>query len=238
MASAQPTEGGLTGTERLISPWPARISQAIATIAPQFREDPCVTYLLNNLPDDQRIPYLDTFFRFLITAAVANGSTIYEAADWTSATVVVPPGKDVANPVHLVPSGGLGVFAKMGVSGTVKMLYEFPRQLGQCKGPALGKRPFYYVFLVATVPESRGQGLASKTLQQVLHVAQKEQTPAYLEASTEASRRVYAKLGFKQVGTVVLGKGKCDAKGLPKKNGPGITIWPMVWEPLDAVQSQ
>ncbi|OAA63129.1 Acyl-CoA N-acyltransferase [Cordyceps fumosorosea ARSEF 2679] len=230
MASTHLTEGALQGR--------ARTSQAVATLAPQFGEDPCFTYILNKLSDDERLSYLDTVFQFLVTAAVANHGTIYETADWQSAAVVLPPGKDVANPVHFVPSGGLPVFAKLGVSGTVKMLYEFPRYVGAVKEAALGKRRFYYVFLVATVPEGRGQGLASRVLRQVLDVAQKEQVPAWIEASTEASRRVYATVGFKELGTVVLGKGKCDAMGLQMKGGPGITVWPMIWEPLDTIQPE
>ncbi|KAM3478262.1 hypothetical protein MY5147_002300 [Beauveria neobassiana] len=172
----------------------------------------------------------------MISAATANKGTIYEAADWKSATVIVPPGKDVTNPMTLISSGGLGVFANLGISATIKSLYEFPREIGPHKSRVLGKRPFYYVFIVATVPEGRGRGLASTIIKQVLAIAQREQRPAWLEASTEGSKHVYAKLGFKEVGTVVLGKGKCDAKGLPMKGGPGIRLWPMVWEPLKESQ--
>ncbi|KAM3516094.1 hypothetical protein MY11210_000376 [Beauveria gryllotalpidicola] len=227
MASTQVTEGSA-----------ARISQAVATIAPQFIDDPVLVYITNNYSKDQRLPLLNTVFEFMISAAVANKGTIYEAADWKSATVIVPPGKDVANPMTLISSGGLGVFANLGISGTIRSLYEFPRQIGPHKTRVLGKRPFYYVFIVATVPEGRGRGLASKIIKQVLAIAQKEQKPAWLEASTESSKRVYAKLGFKEVGTVVLGKGKCDAKGLPMKGGPGVRLWPMVWEPLEESQHE
>ncbi|KAJ6782372.1 hypothetical protein PWT90_06462 [Aphanocladium album] len=183
------------------------------------------------MSDEKRVSYLETFFRILIKAAVLNGGTIYEAAQWRSAVVVVPPGRDVANPVHFLPAGGLSIFARIGIQGTFKMLFEFPRAVGRYKNPALGKSDCYYIFIVATIPEGRGQGLASKILREVLQVAQKEQKPAWLEATSETSKRVYAKLGFQELGSVTLGKGKSTADGQSKTEGPGIKIWPMIWHP-------
>lgn len=43
--------------------------------------------------------------------------------------------------------------------------------------------------------------------------------------------RLYAKLGFKTVHTVVVGKGEAGPDGRRKKGGEGVKIWAMIYEP-------
>jgi GNAT superfamily N-acetyltransferase len=56
--------------------------------------------------------------------------------------------------------------------------------------------PHWYLVAVGIVPEEVGRGRGSALLRPVLQRCDDERTPAYLEASTEANARLYARLGF------------------------------------------
>ena len=60
---------------------------------------------------------------------------------------------------------------------------------------------------------------ASKLIQDSQAIAQREQLPIWLEATTEHSAKIYSKLGFETIEEIVLGKGKAGANGLAKKDG-------------------
>jgi ribosomal protein S18 acetylase RimI-like enzyme len=60
--------------------------------------------------------------------------------------------------------------------------------------------PHLYLHLIAVVPEHRGAGAGGAMLQERLAAADTEQTPAYLEASTADSARLYKRCGFEEIG--------------------------------------
>lgn len=91
------------------------------------------------------------------------------------------------------------------------------------------EKRFFYIFFVATRSDSRGRGLCSALIRHCQRVAEAENYPLWLEATTAHSRDVYAKEGFKVAEQVVLGEGQVDADGKTKKNGEGVTVWGMVW---------
>lgn len=187
--------------------------------------------MLNNLADKERLDFLYKFFHVLVSACVLNSGTIYEANSWTSVTAMLPPGKNVANPLTFLPAGGWSVLRTLGVSGCHKLLFEFPRPVEKLKKLNMGDERYFYVFIVATLEDGRGKGLASKVVSQILHLAQQEGKNVWLEATTEQSRAVYQKLGFRVVGDIILGQGRAASDGSYQEGGPGVTIWPMVWKP-------
>lgn len=77
--------------------------------------------------------------------------------------------------------------------------------------------PHWYLLAVGVVPEEVGRGRGSALLQPVLRRCDEERTPAYLEASTEANARLYARLGFE-------GRGEIEVL-------PGVRSRPMWREP-------
>ncbi|MFE3444039.1 GNAT family N-acetyltransferase [Nocardia sp. NPDC059180] len=79
--------------------------------------------------------------------------------------------------------------------------------------------PHEYLQVIVTVPEHRSKGAGAAILADRLKVYTDEQVPAFLEASTERSSRLYARHGFE-------GTGKTHA--LPE-NGP--TLRPMWFRP-------
>lgn len=89
----------------------------------------------------------------------------------------------------------------------------------------------WYVFIMATAVDRRREGLATELLAHMQDRARADGRPMWLEATTELSRDLYLKHGFKVVGEVVLGKGRVGPDGVPKDGGEGVKIWAMCWRP-------
>ncbi|MBF6496497.1 GNAT family N-acetyltransferase [Nocardia cyriacigeorgica] len=79
--------------------------------------------------------------------------------------------------------------------------------------------PHQYLQVIVTVPEHRGKGAGAAILGDRLKVYTEQQVPAFLEASTERSSRLYARCGFEATG---------KTHPLPE-NGP--TLIPMWFRP-------
>ena len=60
--------------------------------------------------------------------------------------------------------------------------------------------PHYYLSLLATHPDHRGQGIGMKLLAHDLALIDVEHVPAYLESSNPANNHRYARLGFEPIG--------------------------------------
>lgn len=103
------------------------------------------------------------------------------------------------------------------------------RHLRDSNGKRLTR--YHYLFFIATDPDARGQGLASKVIQQRQQQAAKDGLPIWLEASSAHSKDVYARLGFEMVHEMKLGKGTHAASGVPEQGGPGASSWQMIWWP-------
>jgi GNAT superfamily N-acetyltransferase len=67
--------------------------------------------------------------------------------------------------------------------------------------------PHAYLFLIGTRPDRQGAGLGSALLRHVLERCDREGTPAYLEATTAGSRRLYLRHGLAEVGVIQLPDG-------------------------------
>ncbi len=74
--------------------------------------------------------------------------------------------------------------------------------------------PHYYLAFIGVEPAQQGRGMGSALLRPVLERCDREQMPAYLEASSERNRALYERHGFEVVEEVRL-----PASGPP--------IWPM-----------
>ena len=62
--------------------------------------------------------------------------------------------------------------------------------------------PHWYLPLIGVAPEAQGRGLGTRLMQPVLDRCDAEGTLAYLEATTERSAALYARLGFERTGTI------------------------------------
>ncbi|MET9121586.1 GNAT family N-acetyltransferase [Streptomyces sp. NPDC004528] len=79
-------------------------------------------------------------------------------------------------------------------------------------------RAHEYLWMIGVAPERQGEGLGSALVGSVLDRCDAEGLPAYLEASNERSRALYARLGFGDLG-----------RPLELPDGP--RMWPMWREP-------
>ena len=80
-------------------------------------------------------------------------------------------------------------------------------------------RAHEYLWMIAVAPGRQGEGLGTALIESVLDRCDRERQPAYLEASSARSRKLYERLGFELAGPVL---------DLPE-NGPA--MWPMWREP-------
>jgi ribosomal protein S18 acetylase RimI-like enzyme len=81
-----------------------------------------------------------------------------------------------------------------------------------------GDRAHFYLPAIVVAPSRQSEGLGSALLTQVLERCDREETPAYLEASSERSKALYERLGFAFMGKTI------DLPGGP-------SFWPMWREP-------
>jgi GNAT superfamily N-acetyltransferase len=77
--------------------------------------------------------------------------------------------------------------------------------------------PCFYLALMGVVPERQGRGFGAALLATVLQRCDARRTPAYLEATSASSRRLYERHGFERLGDIAL------------SDGP--SLWPMWREP-------
>ncbi|WP_327422095.1 GNAT family N-acetyltransferase [Streptomyces sp. NBC_01527] len=79
-------------------------------------------------------------------------------------------------------------------------------------------RAHEYLLMIGVSPDRQGEGIGAALIADVLERCDREGVPAYLEASSARSRRLYERLGFTFMGATV---------ELP--DGP--SMWPMWREP-------
>lgn len=141
-----------------------------------FDDDPVITYMLLDMPTEERLAYLPTYWSVLVKSALLNDAIITEADGWKAASVVTPPGRHVDNVWTLFYAGFFGVLWKMGLSGfkvrriarlkvelatnPIQRLWsEFSGMTDNAKKIGLhGQKRYYYIFSIGTEVEHRGKG--------------------------------------------------------------------------------
>jgi GNAT superfamily N-acetyltransferase len=106
---------------------------------------------------------------------------------------------------------------KLGVGEQLRLMPAFLRMFGRHLPRSLGaltrmesghpKEPHYYLPFVGVLPECRGRGIGAAVLAPVLERCDREELPAYLEASSPRNRPLYERLGFAVTEEITLGKG-------------------------------
>ncbi|KAJ5823848.1 Acyl-CoA N-acyltransferase [Penicillium robsamsonii] len=197
-----------------------------------FDTDPVITYMLLTLSQQERSAYLPTFWTTLIKSALLNDAVITEADGWKAASVMTPPGRYMDNTWTLVWAGFLSVLWKLGLPGVRRLWFEFSGMVDNAKRNGLrGQTQYYYIFSIGTEHEHRRKGLAKAILRDHQQDAQAANLPIWLEATTAGSRALYLSMGFEEVEEIRLGKGKVAADASPQSDGPGVSLWAMVWWP-------
>jgi ribosomal protein S18 acetylase RimI-like enzyme len=211
-----------------------RVGEAAKINGIAFRDDPVMSYFMSSFGTERRHEYMPEYMKSILTAAALNAAIFYEAEDFASIMVLMQPNKRVDNPWTWLPAGLIPALLKIGFKGFLRMIMEYEPETDKLRRKAMingTHQNCYYVFFVATSAEHRGRGLSSALLREAQATAAQNGLPLWLEATTEYSWKLYSKLGFETVGTLVLGKGRVGSDGLDKKDGEGVPVRGMVWWP-------
>ncbi len=168
------------------------------TLAAAFFEDPVFAWWVPDAPSRRTI--LPPFFRVVTEAYLPHGE-IYTTDDVVAGAVWAPP--------CIEDDAGL-VTALGEVSGQYAQTLFEVLELMEKKHP---HEPHYYLFFLGTRPQWQCRGIGSALMTPVLERCDRDGMPAYLEATSEGSQRLYLRHGFEVTGEIQL------------PGGP--SMWPM-----------
>jgi GNAT superfamily N-acetyltransferase len=159
-----------------------------ATLAAAFLDDPVQRWLF---PDARRRrARLRRFFALEARHVALPHGASWHVAGERGAALLLPPGH-WRLPLRLQALHGPGYARAFGTA--------LPRALGVLA--AMERRhprePHWYVAFVGVVPAAQRQGLGAALLRPLLERCDRERLPAYLEASSPGSARLYERLGFR-----------------------------------------
>ena len=180
-----------------------------ATIAAGFFDDPVTCWLLPDVERRQQV--IEPMFALFVSAYLPHNET-YLTDDGNGAAVWLPPRTQLL---------------------TSEEEEEFGQAMADLAGPAIDRlsqlgetfagyhpaEPLYYCQFLATVPAMQGHGIGSAFLREMLQRADREQMPAYHEATTPRNRALYERHGYVNLGEFHL------------PDGP--PLWRMWREPSD-----
>jgi GNAT superfamily N-acetyltransferase len=183
------------------------IAAVAATVAAGFFDDPVTQWLL---PDEHRRRQLvQPLFELYVGPYARKGET-YLTADGDGAAVWLAPGAQLL---------------------TDQEEASFVEALAELVGPDVQRfavlaetferhhptQPLYYCQFLATVPAMQGRGIGSAFLRDMLARADREDMPAYHEATSPRNRALYERHGYVTHGEFTL------------PDGP--PLWPMWRDP-------
>lgn len=156
-------------------------------LADAFHEDPVLGWLI---PDARRRrARLRRFFAVELRHVSLPRGEVWMTAEQTGVAMTLPPGRWRVPPRATLLEGRcfgvrLGRAARLGST----MEWHHARQV---------HRPHYYVRDIGVLPEMQGLGLGSALMGPTLEHCDRQDLPAYLEASSERSAALYERLGFR-----------------------------------------
>lgn len=179
----------------------------VETLVAAFHGDPVMTWWV---PDPgRRLEILDAFFEVIIDAFQSHDGLYVTAPEPVATAVWVPAGCQPA-----------GADAEQLVGSLVEAAAEHADRLLEALELMEEAHPVdahEYLFFLATRPEWQSRGLGSALMREVLDRCDRDGIPAYLEATSLDSRRLYLRHGFEVTGELRL------------PDGP--SMWPMWREP-------
>ena len=174
---------------------PERWRAVADVLAAAFQDDPVLSWLIPS--PARRPPALRRFFAIEARAiALPHGHSV--AAGDEAAALVLPPGHWRA-PLKVQLRHGTGFTRAFGprLPLAFAVLTALERRHAR-NAPA----PHVYLPYIGVVPAAQGQGVGTALLEPVLERCDRVRLPAYLEASSPGSARLYRRLGFKTLETV------------------------------------
>ncbi|MCR6488890.1 GNAT family N-acetyltransferase [Amycolatopsis sp. OK19-0408] len=161
---------------------PAERDAVLAILVAAFQDDPVSRWVF---PDAERRRAIShpAFFGALLDAGFAAGH-VDLTEDHTAAVIWLPPSGDDDGPIDGLLETEL---ARLG-----ELL-----ELMVAREPA---GPLWHAQFIGVLPEHQGGGIGERLMRHGLDRADAEGVPAYLEASSPDSTRLYRRLGFRDHG--------------------------------------
>jgi len=157
--------------------------EAVRILAAAFRDDPVINWTGNN-PQT-----LEPFFEITLPVFIPHQLCYLDpqgrgAAAWLGPDQKLKWPVSFASAAKVMRLGGAKGVYRMMLSG-MKTEHYHPRT------------PHYYLFAIGVTPDSKGRGLGTALISEVLRRCDAEGMPAYLENSKAENLPFYAGHGFK-----------------------------------------
>ncbi|MCC2314900.1 GNAT family N-acetyltransferase [Cellulomonas xiejunii] len=180
---------------------PQDVPKAARVLADALRDDAVTRAMLPG--DDDRVARLSRVYAAVARMTLASGGVVDLARAGAAGPVVgvavwEPPDLALGRwaQVREVPTL-VGAVGLRHLPAAVRALRAFAAQRP--------RYPHWFLAYVGAAPAARGQGVGSTLLAHRLAVVEGTGMPVYLEATTDASRRLYERFGFRATGTIELG---------------------------------
>lgn len=162
-----------------------------------FYEDPVWGWAF---PDpEERLAQHRAHWGLLLEAALPH-QWVWLTGEAAAAAVWIPPGVDELTPEQ--ERRAAAQIREMLGAGAGRVLDTFERfDTAHPRG-----EPHYYLSLLATHPDHRGQGLGMGLLAENLRLVDERGAVAYLESTNPANEPRYERLGFRPTGSFELGE--------------------------------
>jgi ribosomal protein S18 acetylase RimI-like enzyme len=167
------------------------------TLALAFHDDPVWGWAF---PDpDRRAEQLLAVWEFFVRSAL-DSDWVFLTEGCSAAAVWIPPGRDELRPEEEEPLRRL-LDAQLG-AGAARVLDTQER----FEAAHPHDEAHFYLTMLGTHPEQRGQGIGMGLLADTLARIDAEQTPAFLESTNPDNHHRYERLGFRHCGEFELGE--------------------------------
>jgi len=169
----------------------AEIPAAVETLARAFHADPVWSWAFPN--PERRLKQVRVVWGLVAEAALSYESA-WLTGDCAAVALWIPPGKPELRPED--EERLEDILAELLGDGAERVLDTFKRfEAAHPEGD-----PHYYLSLLGTNPNWRGQGLGMGLLAATLEQIDAEGAPAFLESSNPANTPRYERLGFSACG--------------------------------------
>jgi GNAT superfamily N-acetyltransferase len=166
-------------------------SNVVSVLCRAFFDDRIYRWLVPN--DAQRRRSAAIFYSRFVDACWPHGE-VYTACGGVGAALWVPPG------MNLVADEEAEAFLRdLLESAGDEAASARSAQLFEMLDEHHPEEPCWYLAFMGVDPKAQGQGIGSGLLAAVLSAADRDQAPAYLEASCPENRQLYERHGFRMV---------------------------------------
>ena len=157
--------------------------QAQAIFSAAFADDPVMNWIGDHHPDF--VPFM---FEITLPVFIPHGLT-YMTEEGNGAAAWIGPDTTLKWPI------GLRTLWRAGRMIGWRGLQRFSRS-GRVTEQLHPAARHYYLFAIGATPDSRGQGVGTRLIREILQRCDDEGVPAYLENSKEANLGFYRGHGF------------------------------------------